>query len=54
MKQMKIWLYILLVVAAFIFNLLGLINLYPLYFTAPLLFLVLFIPVFLLNQRRYF
>ncbi|WP_191992014.1 hypothetical protein [Bacillus aerolatus] len=52
MKWMAFWLYASLVAAAFLFNLLGLLNLYPLYVTAPILFIVLFLPVYFMNRQR--
>ncbi|KKB38112.1 hypothetical protein [Bacillus thermotolerans] len=52
MRWIGVWLYLLLAVCALFFNLLGLLNLYPVYVTAPALFLTLFIPVYLLNKQR--
>lgn len=52
MKSIALWFYVALVAATFYFNLLGLLNLYPLYITAPALFFVLFIPVYLMNRRK--
>ncbi|MFK2825806.1 hypothetical protein QYG89_09000 [Bacillus sp. B190/17] len=52
MKWMVFWLYLSLVAAAFFFNVLGLLNLYPIYLTAPFLFFVLFLPVYVVNRQK--
>lgn len=52
MKWVAFWFYVSLITAAFFFNLLGLLNLYPLYVTAPALFFVLFIPVYVMNRQK--
>ncbi|WP_338753574.1 hypothetical protein [Bacillus sp. FJAT-52991] len=52
MKWIAFWLYVSLIAIAFLFNLLGLMRLYPLYLTAPLLFIVLFFPVYFLNRKN--
>ncbi len=52
MKWLAFWLYVSLIMIAFLFNLLGLMRLYPVYVTAPLLFIVLFFPVYLFNRKH--
>lgn len=52
MKWIFLWSYFSLAGIALLFNLLGLLNLYPLYVTAPTLFFVLFIPVYLINRQK--
>ncbi len=52
MRWVGVWLYIALLILAFLFNLLGLMNLYPLYVTASVWFAALFLPVYIANRKK--
>ncbi|WP_176713687.1 MULTISPECIES: hypothetical protein [Bacillaceae] len=52
MKWVIFLFYLSLMAGAFFFHVLGLLNLYPLYVTAPVLFFVLFLPVYVLNRSK--
>ncbi|MFY4774355.1 hypothetical protein [Metabacillus sp. RGM 3146] len=54
MKQAAYLLAVLFIIAAFFLNILGLMHLMPLYLTAPLLFVSIFILVFRMNHKKTF
>ncbi|WP_157727921.1 hypothetical protein [Aeribacillus pallidus] len=54
MKTFWLIISLLLVIFAFFYNLLGLMNLAPIFVSAPLLFISLFISFFLFNHRKTF
>ncbi|WP_409974452.1 hypothetical protein [Bacillus sp. Bva_UNVM-123] len=54
MNKLSSLLMILFIIFSFIINLLGLMKIFPLYFTSPLLFISLLIFIFSLNERKKF
>ncbi|MED1438537.1 hypothetical protein P4U23_08125 [Aeribacillus composti] len=54
MKTFWLIISLLLVIFAFFYNLLGLMNLVPIFVSAPLLFISLFISFLLFNHRKTF
>ncbi|WP_243291408.1 hypothetical protein [Bacillus sp. FJAT-47783] len=51
---MNVLLCILCFIVAFFLNILGLMKLIPLYITSPLLFIIIFVTLYLLNHRKTF
>ncbi len=54
MRKMNVLLCILCFIVAFFLNILGLMKLIPLYITSPLLFIIIFVTLYLLNHRKTF
>lgn len=54
MRNLNIWIMLLFMVVAFLFNLLGLMNLVSIFITSPLLFLSILIFMIYLNERNRF
>ncbi|WP_421384204.1 hypothetical protein ACOJQI_06410 [Bacillus salacetis] len=52
--QLKLTLLILFIVLSFVINIFGLMHLYPIYLTSPLLFLSLLLMLHNLNNRKRF
>lgn len=53
-RTMSLWLIVLFIIISFILNLFGLLNIFPLMITAPLLFLSLLSLILFLNERKRF
>lgn len=53
-QTIGLWLIVLFIIISFILNLFGLLNIFPLIITAPLLFLSLLSLVLFLNERKRF
>lgn len=54
MRKLNIWIMLLFMVIAFLFNLLGLMHLVSIFITSPLLFLSILIFMIYLNERNRF